>query len=233
MTEGRQPGLIERARRLAARARSGGRRTSLHGIAGPTQVSLRGTVAAQAATFSPVTGTSAALIHWTLFVLVPAEQGGPRAGDPPLVWLIKTLFSGTNWRGVENPPDERVYQPIEAGCYGSDLWLEVHGERLRVPLGASVGVRFAGALDYGAPLTQELPPELRHLQNRGGARGSQLYYRELCIVAGQEVTLRATVEPGGGNQVSPYRAGRDEAWVVRSDLEPVVIEDDTALRAPF
>lgn len=75
----------------------------------------------------------------------------------------------------------------------------------------------------GTPII-EMPPELVPLLARASGQG-MLCYRELTLSTGDELRLRAVVEPTLSVVADGYRSGTRRTYVARDDLAPVVLEE--------
>ena len=191
-------------------ARRSGRKQSLEGIVSPTPVRLATKIASPNVVTSPVTGARAALVHWSVFM----------------------RFFGRGRQGDSRP--EEVFQWVSEGCFCGDLQLESGGRLIDLPASQSLVVRFPGANDYGSPVEQQLPRELSHVYAKlPQPRKGPLYYREMVLCQGHAITLIATVAPTGKTSLGTYRSGDAAPFRVRADLEPAVLEDETALSVPF
>lgn len=82
---------------------------------------------------------------------------------------------------------------------------------------------FAMPLSGGAPLTR-VPSELMGIVKRASGRGS-LCVREYPLSHGDEVRLRAFVEPVHSVVATGYRSGVTTGFVARDDLGPVLVEE--------
>ncbi|RLB61556.1 MAG: hypothetical protein DRI90_11070 [Deltaproteobacteria bacterium] len=170
------------------------RRTTLRGLIEPTAVYLRGKVASSDSVISPITGQRAALIQWTLFSCGPAE-----AFD----------------------------QLLATGLFGSALLFKIPGGLVRIPT-ADLEVYFAAANAIAQPVPPNLPAPFRQLattaQAHACAARGELYYRELRLMSGRPVRLRATVSPIAGT--GHYRVPADVQFTVCGDRETSVLSVD-------
>ncbi len=170
------------------------RRTTLRGLTEPAAAYLRGKVASADTVVSPVTGARAALIQWHLFARRPADDF------------------------------ERL---LDQGLLGGGLLFRSFDGLVRVPT-AALRVYFAAANAAALLVPPQLPEPIRKLATTAEAHGcaarGELYYRELLLMSGRPVRLRATVGPVEGT--GSYRVPGDAQYAVRDEVERPTISVD-------
>ncbi|MBW2458753.1 MAG: hypothetical protein JRI68_29915 [Deltaproteobacteria bacterium] len=162
----------------------------------PVAAYLRGKVASADTVVSPITGARAALIQWYLFARRPGDEF------------------------------ERL---LDQGLFGSGLLFRSFDGLVRVPT-AGLKVYFAAANATALLVPPQLPEPYRKLATTAEAHGcaarGELHYRELLLMSGRPVRLRATVGPIEG--AGSYRVPGDAQYAVRDDLEAPTISIDVA-----
>ena len=133
----------------------------------PTRVKLECTVATPDIAASPVSGTRAAMVRWTLVTARPVRSEQDR---------------GT----------ETHYDVLAMGCFGVEAFLlEAQGLSIEVPLSRS---RFSLIEDPDdGQLLDHVPPELLDVVARLESTGP-IAYREAYLCHGDVVELSATIE---------------------------------------
>jgi hypothetical protein len=172
------------------------RRTTLRGLTEATRAYLRGKVASADSVVSPITGQRAALIQWTLFSRGPGDE---------------------------------FDQLIATGLFGSALLFKTPRGLVRIPT-ANLQVYFAATNATAQLVPPDMSPQFRQLATTAeahscAARG-ELHYRELRLMSGRPVRLRATVIPIEGT--GSYRAPADAQFTVCSELEAPTLSIDVA-----
>ncbi|AKU99327.1 hypothetical protein AKJ09_05991 [Labilithrix luteola] len=175
------------------------KKVKLAEVKGPTEVDFVSTIEARgdAQVASPVSGVRAALFRIEIVERFAEDEMG-------------------------DSPDR--YVTVGGIVIGDMLSLRPKGQDASI----TVAVRraffsFAVPLSGGVPLTR-VPPELMAIVRRASGRGS-LCVREYPLSHGDEVRLRAFVDPVHSVVASGYRSGVHKGFVARDDLGPVLVEE--------
>lgn len=173
--------------------------TKLADVRGPTEVDLVATIEAtnERQVVSPVSGVRAALFR---------------------IEIVERFADGE----MGELPDR--YVTVGSIVLGDILTLRPKGQEAAI----CVAIRramfsFAVPLNGGVPLSR-VPAELVGIVRRASGRGS-LCVREYPLSHGDEVRLRALVEPVQSVVASGYRSGTVTGFVARDDLAPVLIDE--------
>lgn len=176
---------------------------SLAGIARPTRVRVRGTIAEGSAIESPVTGRRAAVLAW-FFSRRYTQYGSSQQGAGAV--------------------DRDAHRLLHAGLLAPEwVLVEVDGQRVRAA-SAALEARIASS-EWDGEILEELPDFARHVRVR--VSDPNLRYGERWLAAGDTVILTATVSPVVEAVGTPYRESQRER-PPRADFEavgPVSLED--------
>jgi hypothetical protein len=172
--------------------------TTLAGVASATLVDVRVRVVSPNAVTSPFTGLRAALFQ---------------------IDLVERRTS------ADDEAERRtfdVYDALGSTIVGDTLVVEADGA-LATVVARRAKLVFRTMNEGGAPIAT-VPPEIAPLLARASGRGV-LCYREHPIASGDELRLRAVVEPTKTVVDAAYRSGPGTRLVVREDLGPITIEE--------
>ena len=172
-----------------------GHEDSLDALQKPARLKLRARVSSSNDVRSPFSGSSAA------FFLIQFKVEQPSPNDRP---------------GV-------IYVPVGSAAWGDELRIEQGGNEALLPKGRFT-VEFEGALGHGVSLDQALPPSFEWIARSPLLQTGTLFYDELSLSKGEEVTVVAHFERRA--QGAGYRdasAGEGTPFVARPDLGPVAV----------